>query len=148
MKRSAMSRGQPMKRGAPMRSSGFKPSTSKPGIRKHSTLKSSRPQSTAAEKRHMGKVAEMCCIVCSVCLGIDGTPAIVHHLRTDQGKMRAGNFDTLPLCPYHHMDSGEGVHDMGRQEFAEKYGMSEVELLHLVQTRLHVPLWVSPYLHQ
>ncbi|EDO95525.1 gp18 [Burkholderia pseudomallei Pasteur 52237] len=35
----------------------------------------------------------------------------------------------MPLCPPHHQFSGYGVHDMGREEFAEMYGFSEVDLV-------------------
>jgi hypothetical protein len=119
---------------------------SKTLIKSHVTLKSHRPHATAAEKRHMGRVAALGCIVCSECIGIPGTPAIVHHLRTDQGRMRASHFDTMPMCPHHHQGSREGVHDMGRDEFAAHYGLTEVELLHIVQNTLKVPLWKSPYL--
>lgn len=40
--------------------------------------------STAAEKRHMGKVAEVGCILCHH-LGLGATPAHVHHIREGQG---------------------------------------------------------------
>lgn len=143
-----MKPGRPLQRGKPMsRGTGFKPGAARAdgAPRKRSTLKASRPTATAAESRHMGLVAALGCICCSACLGIEDTPAVVHHLRTDQGKKRASHMDTLPLCPYHHQDSGAGVHDMGRAEFATLYGQTEVELLHIVQAQLKVPLWVSPY---
>lgn len=108
-------------------------------------VKTNRPQADAEEKRHMGRVAAMGCILCSHVFDIHGTPALVHHLRTDQGKKRASHYDTMPLCPPHHADSGIGVHDMGRRQFAAKYGISEVGLLHLVQAALGIPLYVSPY---
>ena len=40
----------------------------------------------AAEREYMGRVAALGCIVCSECLGYQDTPAIVHHIRTGQGK--------------------------------------------------------------
>ena len=92
---------------------------------------------TAAEKRYMGRVAALGCIVCSECLGIEGTPAIVHHLRTGQGGMRASHYDTLPLCPHHHQFSGAGLHDMGREQFAALYGKSEIELLAIIKSKLN-----------
>lgn len=101
-------------------------------------MKSTRKSSTAAEKAHMGRVAALGCVVCHCCLGIPGSPAIVHHLRTGQGKMRASHFNTMPLCPAHHMNSGIGLHDMGRNEFAAMYGLSELELLAIVKTKLGV----------
>lgn len=111
---------------------------------KRSPLKrSTKPMRTShgkaantAEREYMGRVAALCCIVCSECLGYEGTPAIVHHIRTGQGKMRASHFDTIPLCPVHHQSSGYGVHDMGRQQFADMYGKSELELLEIVKKKL------------
>lgn len=93
---------------------------------------------TAAEREYMGRVAALGCVVCSECLGYEDTPAIVHHIRTGQGKKRASHFDTLPLCPIHHQHSGYGVHDMGRKQFAEMYGKSELELLAIVKNKLGV----------
>lgn len=81
----------------------------------------------------MGLVAGLCCMLCRH-LGIaDDTPAIVHHLRTGQGRMRASHYDTIPLCPTHHQFSGQGIHDMGRQQFAALYGVSEIELLEMTK---------------
>jgi hypothetical protein len=100
---------------------------------------SSGSKSTADERAYMGRVAALGCIVCSECLGYPDTPAIVHHIRTGQGKMRASHYDTMPLCPIHHQDSGYGVHDMGRQQFADMYGRSELELLAIVKTKLEKP---------
>lgn len=159
IRKAPLKQGKPLQRGKPMNRAGAikakpshtksiaGPATPKPPAapKRRSTLKPSRPAHTAEESRHMGRVAALGCICCSECLGIEGTPAIVHHLRTGQGRMRASHFDTLPLCPFHHQDSGQGVHDMGREQFAELYGRTEVELLHVVQTRLAVPLWVTPY---
>lgn len=83
----------------------------------------------------MGRVAELGCILCRH-LNLGETPAIVHHIRTGQGKMRAKHTDTIPLCPRHHQHSGVGIHDMGRRQFAETYGISELELLGQVKAIL------------
>ncbi|QTD88778.1 MULTISPECIES: Ref family recombination enhancement nuclease [Burkholderia cepacia complex] len=83
---------------------------------------------TKAERDYMGRVAALGCAVCRR-LGLGDTPAIVHHQRTGQGWGRASNYRTVPLCPPHHQFSGYGVHDMGREEFAEMYGFSEVDLV-------------------
>jgi hypothetical protein len=115
-----------MKRTTPMKRS------TKPMRKSHGKV------ANAAEREYMGRVAALGCIVCSECLGYQDTPAIVHHIRTGQGKMRASHFDTMPLCPIHHQDSGCGVHDMGRQQFAEMYGRSELELLAIVKNKLGV----------
>jgi predicted GNAT family acetyltransferase len=107
---------------------GTKPMSRGKGIK----AKTPRNAANAAEKRYMGAVAELGCAVCRH-LGYGITPAIVHHQRTGTGKMRASHYRTVPLCPHHHQGSGEGVHDMGREQFAEMHGISEVELVE--QTR-------------
>lgn len=85
----------------------------------------------------MGRVAALPCVLCNH-LGLGDSPAIVHHLRTGQGKMRASHYDTMPLCPTHHQFSGVGLHDHGREEFEAMYGISELELLALTKLRLGV----------
>jgi hypothetical protein len=82
---------------------------------------------TAADKRHLAAVAAMPCILCQH-IGFDGTPAEVHHVRTRHGWGRSSHLNTIPLCPEHHRGNS-GVHSMGRSEFAEAYGVSEMELL-------------------
>jgi len=125
-----------MMRRSPMKRTGFKRkavTTASGAIKPASRpMKSSKPAATATEKRHLGRVAALGCIVCSHCNGIHGSPAIVHHIRSGQGKMRAPHMMTLPLCPEHHQFSGIGVHDMGRAEFERMYGISETGLLLLV----------------
>ena len=114
MKRSVMKRTKPMARGTPMKK------------------RAPRNAANTAEKRYMGAVAALGCALCRH-LGYGTTPAIVHHQRTGTGMMRASHYRTVPLCPRHHQSSGEGVHDMGREQFAALYGISEVELIE--QTR-------------
>ena len=75
---------------------------------------------TKAESDHMGLVAELGCCVCK-------RPAQVHHVG-NQG-VRASHYETIPLCPYHHMDGphGEAIHQ-GRRTWESRYG-TERELL-------------------
>ncbi len=100
----------------------------------------SKRAATAAERRYMGRVAALGCAVCRR-LGLGETPAIVHHQRTGQGRIRASHYRTAPLCPTHHQHSGVGLHDMGRDEFAAMYGVSEVELVEETRALLqrHLP---------
>lgn len=98
--------------------------------------------STVAEKTYLGKVAELGCALCRH-LGLGATPAIVHHQRTGQGKMRASHYRTAPLCPFHHQGSGRGVHDMGRPQFEEMYGISEVALVE--QTRRELAAYLPAH---
>jgi len=95
-------------------------------------------KATASNKRHMGRVAALCCMLCRHMGLADDTPAIVHHLRTGQGKMRAKHTDTIPLCPPHHQFSGFGLHDMGRDEFEQTYGISELGLLAMTNQLLGI----------
>lgn len=83
--------------------------------------------STAAAKRHLGKVAAIGCILCRF-LGFAGTPAEVHHPRWNLGAgQKSSDFDTIPLCPTHHRGQ-HGVHDRGHDEFTAHWGVSEREL--------------------
>jgi len=93
--------------------------------------------STAAEKRHMQKVAEMGCIVCSHIYGHQDTPAQVHHARARHGWGRTSHLMTIPLCVEHHTGK-TGVHSMGRDEFEQMHGYSEFRLLEIVQEKLGV----------
>ncbi|MFC4340959.1 Ref family recombination enhancement nuclease [Cupriavidus numazuensis] len=103
-------------------------------------MRAKRKQATAAERRYMGHVQALGCMLCQH-LGLGKTAAIVHHQRTGQGAMRASHYRTVGLCPAHHQHSGYGVHDMGRPQFAAMYGVSEVELVERVRTILvaHLP---------
>ena len=110
-------------------------------IRRTPMARSSKPmrpkpkRHTKAESTYLDAVAALGCAVCRH-LGYGETPAIVHHQRTGMGKMRADHFHTVPLCPMHHQGSGLGVHDMGREEFAAMYGISEVELVEQTRAKL------------
>lgn len=92
---------------------------------------------TAAEKRHLARVQGMGCILC-VHLGYGATPAEVHHVRVKHGWGRTSHADTIGLCPPHHRGQPGGVHDMGREEFTERYGVSELELLERVKDELGI----------
>lgn len=98
-------------------------------------MRARRRAATAAEKAYMGRVAQVGCIVCSDCLGIGGTPAEVHHLKAGGGSLRASHFDTMPLCREHHRGDS-GIHMLGQQRFAERYGVTELELLQRFRARM------------
>lgn len=64
---------------------------------------------TAAERRHLSRVAALGCLVCRDMEGAD-TPAEIHHVREGQGmSQRASNYLAIPLCPQHHRTGGAGV---------------------------------------
>lgn len=92
-------------------------------------------RATAEERRHMAIVAGMGCIVCSHCYGALGTPAHVHHVRANHGWGRSGHKAVIPLCPEHHTGK-TGVHSMGRKQFEELHGVSEIRLLEIVLDRV------------
>jgi len=93
---------------------------------------------TAAEKRHMNRVAALGCILCDH-LNLDATPAQVHHIREGQGmSQRASNFLTVGLCPEHHQGK-TGLHGLGTKAFERTYGVTELDLLAMTIERLEVP---------
>jgi hypothetical protein len=77
----------------------------------------------------MGRVAALGCL-------IHGTPAVVHHIREQQGMgQRAGHFLTIPLCPECHVGAFS-IHKTPR-EFQALYG-DELDLLNETLHRLEV----------
>lgn len=89
---------------------------------------------TAAEKRYMGRVAALGCVVCRL-LGFGSTPAQVHHCREEQGGgQRGGNFCTIPLCEPHHTGP-TGLH--GDKSALRQLKMTEMDLLDITIGDLH-----------
>ena len=96
----------------------------------------------------MGKVADLCCIVCRN-KGYEDTPAEVDHIRDLKDRL-TDHMRTIPLCPIHHRTgmlhrdpSGltgwdrwreVGYHQAPR-EFHRRYG-SKRDLLEQVQQLL------------
>lgn len=107
MKRTALTRKTPMKRGtsalsrAPIKASTPKPrKTTPPKVRA-----TPRPKlvPSAMALAHMGRVAELGCCICR-------RPAEVHHCRSfAKGWGKATDFHTIPLCPDHHRLGKRGV---------------------------------------
>lgn len=76
---------------------------------------------SAAEKRHMGRVAEMGCLVC-------GAPATVHHVTASihGGRISRSHERIVPLCPVHHQviyGPRESVEALGHAGFYAAYGI-------------------------
>lgn len=83
---------------------------------------------TLAEKKHMGRVAELGCSVCRR-MGYPGTPAELHHPRSGVGMgKRSSHYDVIPLCPEHHRGK-TGVHGLGTKGFPKHWGFTEQDLL-------------------
>lgn len=75
-------------------------------------------------KRHMGRVAELGCILCRH-LGYGYSPAQVHHLFDAAAR---SDFLTAPLCPEHHQGA-TGFHGLGQRAFERTYKLTEADLL-------------------
>ena len=90
---------------------------------------------SAKSARHMGRVAKLGCILCSIHFGVEDTPAEVHHVREDMGAMGRDDFLTIPLCPEHHRGKS-GYHGLGKKGFYLAYKMDELFLLARVNERL------------
>jgi hypothetical protein len=88
---------------------------------------------TKNEKNALNKIAELGCILCSTKLGFEGTPSELHHIRRYGGKRSAS--PVIPLCPEHHRGNS-GVHGLGHKGFANKWGITEEELLERVNQKL------------
>ena len=88
---------------------------------------------TKNEKNALNKIAELGCILCSTKLGFEGTPSELHHIRRHGGKRSAS--PVIPLCPEHHRGNS-GVHGLGHKSFANKWGITEEELLERVNQKL------------
>lgn len=79
-----------------------------------------KKKATKAESEHMGRVAELGCILC-------GQPAEVHHIKEDQGtSQRASHWLTVPLCTDCHRGA-TGVH--GDKTMLRIYNVTEMDLL-------------------
>ena len=89
---------------------------------------------TKDEKIALNKIAELGCILCSEVLGIEGTPAELHHVRR-YGAKRATS-PILPLCPIHHRLGNDSFHQLGIGGFETKWQISCSWLLEQVDKRL------------
>ena len=89
---------------------------------------------SAAEKRHMARVAALGCCVCRK-LGYGETPAQVHHIKEECGAgQRQSGFLSIPLCPSHHTEGGPGVaYHAGWRQFERAYGTELALLAHTLE---------------
>ena len=78
--------------------------------------KRGNPKSTAAGKAHMAKVAQRPCVICGA------WPVSVHHCISGRfGQRKASDFDTIPLCHFHHQGA-DGIHT-SKRAWEAKYGL-------------------------
>jgi len=86
------------------------------------------PKPTAEERRHMGRVAELGCIICR-------RPAQLHHPLHGAGMgQKSPHMDVIPLCLDHHLIGDDAIHN-GYRPWVEKHG-TEAELLEKVRAKL------------
>jgi hypothetical protein len=83
-------------------------------------------------KKHMGRVAELGCILCRH-LDYGQTPAEVHHIYDTSER---SDWLVVPLCPEHHRGKN-GFHGMGQRAFERVYNLTESALLALTMEALH-----------
>lgn len=80
---------------------------------------------TKAKRKEYESIASLGCALCRH-LGYGETPAHLHHIR--RLGMKRENAPVIPLCPAHHTGN-DGVHGLGKKAFADKYGVTEEDLL-------------------
>ena len=78
-----------------------------------------------SQKKEYDRLANLGCALCRH-LGLGETPSHLHHIR--RLGMKRDNAPVIPLCQSHHTGN-EGVHGLGKKAFAEKYGVTEEDLL-------------------
>lgn len=77
--------------------------------------------SSAAERRHLARVASLPCFICGA------MPCEVHHIRAGQGMgQRASHFLSIPLCVEHHRGK-TGIH--GDRSAWKLRSMNELDAL-------------------
>ena len=83
---------------------------------------------SAAERRHMDRIARMGCLVCQ-------RPATIHHVTSDgYARITRSHALTAPLCPVHHQITWgpkESVEALGHAGFTAAYG---IDLLKTAQS--------------
>jgi len=94
-------------------------------LARKSPMKVSRRKApTAAERRHIARIAAHGCLVC-------GDPATVHHVTSDGFKRITRTHERIaPLCPPHHMyqfGPRESVEALGHAGFREVHGIDLLE---------------------
>lgn len=87
-----------------------------------------KKQATAAERRHLDRVASMPCILCEILGQQQSGKTDVHHLREGQGmSQRASNYLTIPLCHDGCHQGRDGIH--GTRSLLRIAKVEELDLL-------------------
>jgi hypothetical protein len=87
------------------------------------------------ERAHMGRVAAMACICCTMLGRNQESKTDVHHVRVGVGgQQRSGHFCTIPLCHDDCHQGRNGVH--GERTYLHILKMDELDLLNATLERL------------
>lgn len=98
---------------------------------------------TAAERKHLSRVAALGCIVCWLS-GVEDCPCEIHHIKVGITgvALKASHFRTLGLCPPHHRFADgtaawqyEIGYHVSPEEFELRYG-TQGDLLRITVERL------------
>ncbi|PXW28240.1 hypothetical protein [Paraburkholderia caballeronis] len=88
------------------------------------------------ESAHMGRVAAMACICCTLLGRTQTSRTEVHHVRVGHGgAQRAGDFCTVPLCADDCHRGTNGVH--GDQTYLRILKVTQIDLLNATIERLY-----------
>lgn len=81
-------------------------------------LKPPKPErGTAAAKAHLAKVKSMPCVICR-----KPGPSDAHHVFHGRyGSRKVSDFETIPLCKFHHQDGPDAIHN-DKAGWLERYG--------------------------
>lgn len=75
------------------------------------------PRPNAAETRYHVWAREGGCEVCK-------REASIHHVTSNgKGRQPRNHWHITPLCPYHHKDGKESIHQMGHDKFTKFHGI-------------------------
>jgi len=108
-------------RRTPMKRGGLLQRKSQP-LRKAPMKAKPRKSVPAAEKRHMGRVAAMGCLVCCM-------PAEVHHVTAYRSvRITRSHRRVVPLCPSHHRTGPHAVHTISHEGFYNRFGFDLLEI--------------------
>jgi len=89
---------------------------------------------SAAGERYLAIVRRLPCEICVRWHGVEASPqthvvSSAHHPRTGAGAGRKNpDEDAIALCPYHHQNSSEALHVMGRKAWEAYFNVTEAEL--------------------
>ena len=89
-----------------------------------------------AERDHISKVVESCCIACRL-NGIDDSQAEAHHIGNGTMGKKASNYEVIALCPIHHRLGGYGVAVHASRKAFEDAFDSEQNLLEITMRLLN-----------